>query len=937
MHFTQEDYRKIEAWLYQRTVKDTEFPSADPLDGTEMVPILQNNRNKTIGLNDFVKQVADMKLPDFYNVTVNSKRPYLTLKEAVSLVPVKQRKLGLTITYHNEYGNWLIYQFKGDSLNQWDSLNYWNNIIQQAIEEFVLYPDEEDITGVRDGNRTFLKFKNREYNPEEFSGMGMIILRKNLVGTAACSIDDEDHLNNILTQDMINQENTVYIVQYDFDLDGKVISIPKGCTLWFQGGSINNGTIYLQETAILGAFEFADMGTAKLFGKFNTGQIMTFSNDSYKAKEGGYFVPSTKPSSATPQEDAKQDRETFYTENTAAYVTETRQELRWWNGEEWILILDITDYKELKSIISDLIDKHNAEMAACYKYFKARCYALELRMDDAERRLDEHDVILENHETRITKVEGDIVSINNEINSIHNDIDNIEGDINTINNNITNIEGDINSIEQNITNVTNDISNITNNIADIQNIVENLDQTIENHIQQFIENNVVGVASVTVNGTKYTPDSNGNISLPDYPKAGGGTADKVAGKLKFTGASTAEYDGSTDVTVNIPEGGSGGGDGGVADSVKGTLTIKSSGGTTLGTYNGSVDKTITLPASGGGGDTIITAKEVLTVKQGDKTLGTYDGTEPKTITIPEPPSGGGGGTADKVAKKLKFTGAVSAEYDGSEEVTVNIPSGGGGTGGGTSTPNQPLIFKGAVNETYDGTAQKEVTIPAPVTLADLDTKPLKIKNASGEEVVSYNAKEEKEVQLRKLHVKTNLNDTKGSLPGGVRDTTYSGSLVPYDIDLLKGDGTIDLTKVNFGTSEHGIVLASGYVSRSNNNSTSWSFYLTYKHPFITTTVSSTGNAAVKITVNSAENNNYMSIHTAIATYANSTERGITNTDWNRNRSGVVGLRCGVSGKDIYVQGIRTADKNNDSIDFDPAAKGGKLLGFNILIIGHINR
>lgn len=567
MHFTQEDYRKIEAWLYQRTVKDTEFPSADPLDGTEMVPILQNNENKTIGLNNFVKQVADMKLPDFYNVTVNSKRPYLTLKEAVSLVPVKQRKLGLTITYHNEYGNWLIYQFKGDSLNQWDSLNYWNNIIQQAIEEFVLYPDEEDITGVRDGNRTFLKFKNREYNPEEFSGMGMIILRKNLVGTAACSIDDEDHLNNILTQDMINQENTVYIVQYDFDLDGKVISIPKGCTLWFQGGSINNGTMYLQETAILGAFEFADMGTAKLFGKFNTGQIMTFSNDSYKAKEGGYFVPSTKPSSATTQEDAKQDRETFYTENTAAYVTETRQELRWWNGEEWILILDITDYRELKSIISDLIDKHNAEMAACYKYFKARCYALELRVDDAERRLDEHDVILENHETRITKVEGDIVSINNEINSIHNDIDNIEGDIN--------------SIEQNITNVTNDISNITNNIADIQNIVENLDQTIENHIQQFIENNVVGVASVTVNGQKYVPDSNGNISLPNYLEAGGSNQ-----PLIFKGAVNETYDGSVQKEITIPAPVT------LADLDTKTLTLQDQKGNVKHTYNAKEDKTV---------------------------------------------------------------------------------------------------------------------------------------------------------------------------------------------------------------------------------------------------------------------------------------------------------------------------------------------------------
>lgn len=762
MHFTQEDYRKIEAWLLQRTVKDTELSSADPMDGTERVPILQDNKNKTIGLNDFVKQVADMKLPDFYNVTVNSKRPYLTLREAVSLVPVKQRKLGLTITYHNERGNWLIYQFKGDSLNQWDSLNYWNNIIQEAIEDLVLYPDEEDVTGVRDGNRTFIKFKDREYNPEEFSGMGMIILRKNLVGTAACSIDDEDHLNNVLTQDMINQENTVYIVQYDFDLDGKVISIPRGCTLWFQGGSINNGTIYLQETAILGAFEFADMGTAKLFGKFNPGQVMTFSNDSYRAKEGGYFVPTTKPSSATEKEDAKNENETFYDTSSDAYTTKTRQELRWWNGEEWLLILDITDYKELKTIISDLIDKHNAEMSACYKYFKARCYALEVRMDDAERRLDEHDKTLENHET-------------------------------------------------------------------------------------------------------------------------------------------------------------------------GILTIKTAGGTTLASYDGSSDKTVTLPeGSGGGGDTFITAKETLTIKQGDETLGQYDGTEPKTIEIPEVAS-----VAEKVNHKLKFTGAVNTTYDGSKEITVNIPTGSGTTV--VPADNQPLTFKGAVDAVYDGKEAKEVTIPAPTTLDDLDTESLIIKNASGDEVASYNAKGAKEVQLKKLHVKTNLNDTKDALPVGVVDTKYSGSLIPYDIDLLKGDGVIDMTKVNFGTSEHPIVLYAARIKRTSNNSV-WHASAAYKHPFLSATVSLEGNAAVKIGLSSAHNNDYMSIHSAVASFSTSTaKQEENNTNWDRYRSNVVGLRCGVDGRNVYVQGVRTADKNNDSLDFDPAAKGGTLLGFNIIIVGHINR
>lgn len=443
MYFTQEDYLKIENWLYKRTVKDTDFPAADPIDGTESIPIIQDKKNKVIGMNDFVKEVANMKLPDFYNVSSNSKKYCLTLKEAISLVPIKQRKIGLTITYNNEFGNWVIYQFKGSSLNQWDSLNYWDSIIKEAIEEYLFFPDEEDITGVRDGNRTFLKFRDKDYNPEDFSGMGRVILRKNLVGTEACSIDDEDHLLNILKQDMIDKENTVYIVQYDFDLNGGTISIPKGCTLWFQGGSINNGNIYLQETAILGAFEFADMGDATLFGKFNTGQIMTFSDDSYKAKEGGYFKPTVKNSSATKEEDAKQDKETFYDIDNDAYSTVTRQELRWWNGEEWILILDITDYDEIKSIISNLIDKHNAEMSACYKYFKARCYALELRMGNAEKtlvehgkrldkhdeRLDDHDLKLTNHKERLDKHDERLDSHDTKLSKHEERLDNHDTDL----------------------------------------------------------------------------------------------------------------------------------------------------------------------------------------------------------------------------------------------------------------------------------------------------------------------------------------------------------------------------------------------------------------------------------------------------------------------------------------------------------------------------
>lgn len=86
-------------------------------------------------------------------------------------------------------------------------------------------PDEEDLTTGED-NR--LKFKDRP----ALSGMGYVILRKNFVEG-----------KNTLTQEMVNQENTIYEIRYDFDLNDEEITIPEGCVLDFQGGSFSNGTI----------------------------------------------------------------------------------------------------------------------------------------------------------------------------------------------------------------------------------------------------------------------------------------------------------------------------------------------------------------------------------------------------------------------------------------------------------------------------------------------------------------------------------------------------------------------------------------------------------------------------------------------------------------------------------------------------------------------
>lgn len=49
-------------------------------------------------------------------------------------------------------------------------------------------------------------------------------------------------------QDKFNRANVIYKITKDIDLGGETLTIPEGCTLDFQGGSLNNGTIVLTKT-----------------------------------------------------------------------------------------------------------------------------------------------------------------------------------------------------------------------------------------------------------------------------------------------------------------------------------------------------------------------------------------------------------------------------------------------------------------------------------------------------------------------------------------------------------------------------------------------------------------------------------------------------------------------------------------------------------------
>lgn len=88
--------------------------------------------------------------------------------------------------------------------------------------------DEEDITATNGS----LKLKDREVDVANFQSRGYKILRKNIVDG-----------KNILTQNMINEPNTIYEIRYDFDLNDEKITVPDNCYFVFKCGSVANGSL----------------------------------------------------------------------------------------------------------------------------------------------------------------------------------------------------------------------------------------------------------------------------------------------------------------------------------------------------------------------------------------------------------------------------------------------------------------------------------------------------------------------------------------------------------------------------------------------------------------------------------------------------------------------------------------------------------------------
>ena len=263
MFFTQEDYRKIEKWLLANSVKDTEFAGASlPLKGNETVAFVQNGKNVNVLLKDLIEQIFLLGVSDFLNVTDKYGESRISLTQAIQLIPYKSRKIGQVITFLDEDGEWKLFQFQGERVNQWNNATLWVDLIERIQGISII--DSEDITATVDNlNQTSLTFADKNYNTTDYSGLGRVYLRKNIqrVQNPNTGIF---YNTNLLTQQMLVKENTIYIVQYDYSLNFQTITIPDNCVLVFNGGSIDNGTLNCNSTIIVGKF----IGNSSLTGTY---------------------------------------------------------------------------------------------------------------------------------------------------------------------------------------------------------------------------------------------------------------------------------------------------------------------------------------------------------------------------------------------------------------------------------------------------------------------------------------------------------------------------------------------------------------------------------------------------------------------------------------------------------------------------------------------
>lgn len=234
--------------------KISEVPQKSELNGEELIPFAQNNDNGSVTVDTLAKYAYDKEGGDF-----TSRLAYDVQVPGIEFIADRAEKDAsgniITDTYitrstaKNAMTDALKEQLPNAIKNIKEGLITPDMLSEETkqlfgAEKIINFPDNEDII-VNSSEQ--LTFADKSYNPIIYSGMGCKRLRKHMVNGV-----------NTLTQNIFSDENTRYIIQYEYDLQGNTVTIPEWCILDFQGGRITNGNIILANTLLLGHVSFSE-------------------------------------------------------------------------------------------------------------------------------------------------------------------------------------------------------------------------------------------------------------------------------------------------------------------------------------------------------------------------------------------------------------------------------------------------------------------------------------------------------------------------------------------------------------------------------------------------------------------------------------------------------------------------------------------------------
>lgn len=288
--------------------------------------------------------------------------------------------------------------------------------------------DEEDLTVINE----VLKFRDKKYEPVKFSGKGRKYLRKNMVDGV-----------NVLEQYMLSEPNTIYIIQYDYCLNNNTISIPRNCVLRFEGGSLNGGTIVLDNTKIEGESFEIDVDVESIYSTRKVSHII--SNSTFINIEfiGDYAVG-----------------QMLFHKSLKIPI--------WWNGESWIT----HDWMSMDSF-KDVFDK----------------------IEEFDIAINKLNVFKEGASTSLSDIDDDLYVIKADIKNLDNIVDTLDGEIATNFANIKEVKKDVESISTTVEGLNKEVEHINTNIdniidgpiVDLSNRIEEVNGNVEEALDTKVD------------------------------------------------------------------------------------------------------------------------------------------------------------------------------------------------------------------------------------------------------------------------------------------------------------------------------------------------------------------------------------------------------------------------------------------------------------------